>query len=202
MVTDKPINLDVKIVGGSSGITLSQYGVSHFALEDVAAMRSLPNMTVTCPGDLYEAEEITKLSCSFKGPAYIRIGRTNSGSDVFIHSKRPKIKIGEPIFIIKQSGPVIVSTGSMLFFAKEVVEKLRSKNISASLVSLPTVKPLNSKKIIDLFKQILRLRYNRSTKAEIKKKIVFISSAYYVKNFNSHFSAFLLKNNLMLIADR
>lgn len=146
-------NLNVKIVGGSSGITLSQYGVSHFALEDVAAMRALPNMAVMCPGDLYEAEEITKLSCSFKGPAYIRIGRTNSGPDVFIHPKKPKIKIGEPVFINKQNGPVIISTGSMLFFAKEVVEKLRLKNICASFVSLPTVKPLNSKKIIDLFKK-------------------------------------------------
>ena len=144
-------NLNVKIVGTSSGFTLSQYGVSHFALEDVAAMRSLPNMTVMCPGDLYEAEEITKLSCSFKGPAYIRIGRTNSDKDIFIHSKKPKIKIGEPIFVTKGNGPIIISTGSMLFFAKEVVKKLQLKNIRASLISLPTVKPLNPDKILKLF---------------------------------------------------
>ena len=144
-------NLNVKIVGTSSGFTLNQYGVSHFALEDVAAMRSLPNMTVMCPGDLYEAEEVTKLSTSFKGPVYIRIGRTNSGKDIRIHSQKPKVKIGEPIFVDKGDGPVIISTGSMLFFAKEVVKKLRSKNIKASLISLPTVKPINANKILKLF---------------------------------------------------
>jgi len=146
-------NLNVKIVGTSSGFTLSQYGVSHFALEDVAAMRALPNMTVLCPGDLYEAGEVTKLSCSFKGPAYIRIGRTNSDRDVYIHSNRPKLKIGDPIVVEKGSGPVIVSTGSMLFFAKELVEKLNTKKIKPLLVSLPTVKPLNERKILGLFRR-------------------------------------------------
>jgi len=145
-------NMNIKIIGSSSGFTLSQYGVSHFALEDVSAMRSLPNMTVLCPGDLYEAEEVTRLSNSLKGPVYIRIGRTNEDLDVHVHPKKPKIKIGEPIIIKKGSGPVIVSTGSMLFFAKEVVEKLSAKNISASLVSLPTIKPLNQNKILNLFK--------------------------------------------------
>ncbi len=144
-------NLNVKIVGTSSGFTLSQYGVSHFAVEDVAAMRSLPNMTVMCPGDIYEAEEITKLSTSFKGPVYIRIGRTNSGRDINIHSKKPKIKIGEPIFIKKGDGPMIISTGSMLFFAKEVIKKLQMKNIKASLVSLPIIKPINEKEVLKLF---------------------------------------------------
>ncbi len=146
-------NLDVKIVGTSSGFTLNQYGVSHFALEDVAAMRALPNMTILCPGDLYEAEAVTRLSISFQGPAYIRIGRTRSGPDVFIHSQKPEVTIGEPIFVERGKGPMIISTGSMLFFAKEVAEKLRSKGVAPSLVSLPTVKPLDVKAILGLFKE-------------------------------------------------
>lgn len=146
-------NLNVKIVGTSAGFTLCQYGVSHFALEDVAAMRSLPNMTVMCPGDLYEAEAVTKASCSFKGPAYIRIGRSNSGPDVFIHSKKPNLKIGEPIIVKKGDQATIISTGSMLFLAREVMERLHDKGISASLISLPTVKPLDSRKVLGIFKK-------------------------------------------------
>lgn len=145
-------NLNVKLVGTSSGLTLSQYGVSHFALEDVAAMRSLPNMTVMCPGDLYEAEQVTRLACSFKGPAYIRIGRTNSGRDEIIHLKKPKVRIGEPVFIMRGTRATIISTGSMLFLAREVVGKLKDKGIDTALVSLPTVKPLNARNILNLFK--------------------------------------------------
>ncbi len=145
-------NLNVKFVGTSSGYTLCQYGISHFALEDVAIMRSLPNMTILCPGDIYEAELATKLACSFNGPAYIRIGRSNSAKDVCIHAKAPKMRIGEPITIVEGNGPVIVSTGSMLCVAKETAELLRKDGIKAKLVSLPTVKPLNVKKILGLFK--------------------------------------------------
>ncbi len=145
-------NLNVKLVGTSSGYTLSQYGISHFALEDVAIMRSLPNMTILCPGDLYEAEEATKLACSFRGPAYIRIGRSNSAKDVCIHQKAPKMRVGEPVVVVEGNGPVVVSTGSMLCVAKETVELLWKDGVKAKLVSLPTVKPLNAKKVLNLFK--------------------------------------------------
>lgn len=145
-------NLNVKLVGTSSGYTLGQYGISHFALEDVAAMRALPNMTIFCPGDIHEAEEVTKLACSFRGSAYIRIGRSNSAKDVHTHSKPPKIKVGEPITVTEGSGPTIVSTGSMLFLAKETAELLNRKGVNAKLISLPTIKPLNEKKILNLFK--------------------------------------------------
>lgn len=145
-------NLNVKLVGTSSGFTLSNYGVSHFALEDVAAMRSLPNMTIMCPGDLYEAEEITKLATSFRGPAYIRIGRTSSGADGLIHSKKPDIKIGDPIVVQEGDVATIISTGSMLALARDATAELKNKGINAALISLPTVKPLDSEKILDLFK--------------------------------------------------
>jgi transketolase len=146
-------NANVKLVGTSSGFTLSQYGASHFAVEDVAAMRALPNMTIFCPGDLYEAEEVTKLAVSFQGPAYIRIGRTTSGADQAIHPRKPTLRIGEPIVITKGSDATIVSTGSMLAMAAAAAAELGRSGIRASLVSLPTVKPLNAKKVLDLFKK-------------------------------------------------
>lgn len=146
-------NLNVKLVGTSSGFTLSQYGTSHFALEDVAAMRALPNMKIFCPGDLYEAEQVTKLAASFSGPAYIRIGRTTSGADQNIHAKKPVISVGEPCVVSQGDQVTLVSTGSMLAMASEIEKGLRKKNVRAALVSMPTVKPLSESKVLALFRK-------------------------------------------------
>jgi transketolase len=144
-------NVNVKIVGTSSGFTLCQYGVSHFALDDVAAMRSLPNMTILCPGDLYEAEAVTKLSKEIAGPVYIRIGRSNDGPDVRIHGAMPSVAVGVPIALRRSEGPVIVSTGSALFMAQRACEELEKRDVHASLFSLPTVKPLDAEQVLGMF---------------------------------------------------
>jgi transketolase len=105
-----------------------------------------------CPGDLYEAEQVTRLAASFKGPAYIRIGRTTGGADGMIHQKKPRVVVGEPIVIRRGKDAAIISTGSMRAMARAAVDKLAEGGVEAALVSLPTVKPLNSKKILELFK--------------------------------------------------
>ncbi len=139
-------NLDVKIVGTSSGFTLSQYGVSHFSMEDVGLMRLLPNMNIFCPGDIYEAEMATQFALTNKGPFYLRIGRTNSGPDIKIHSKQPaninkitKIKDGREV--------ALVVSGTMLFTALKVRETLENKKISTALFSMPAVKPIDKNRL-------------------------------------------------------
>lgn len=141
-------NLNVKIIGTSAGFTLSQYGVSHHAIEDVALMRLLPNMTVLCPGDLYEAELATKLAHKIKGPVYIRIGRTNSGADTNVHPKKPALTLGFPILLKRGREVAIIANGSMLARASEVAFALEKRGVSASLVSMPTVKPVNERALL------------------------------------------------------
>ena len=68
-------NSNVKIVGVGAGFTYGSLGSSHHALEDIAIMRSLPNMTVLCPGDPIEARELIKQSYELMGPVYIRLGK-------------------------------------------------------------------------------------------------------------------------------
>lgn len=145
-------NLNVKIIGTSAGFTLSQYGVSHYAIEDVALMRLLPNMTVLCPGDLYEAELATKLAHTINGPVYVRIGRTNSGADKNVHLKKPVLTLGAPILVRKGKGIVLVANGSMLARANEVVLTLEKRGISASLLSMPFVKPIDEKALFKFMK--------------------------------------------------
>jgi len=145
-------NLNVKIVGTSAGFNLSQYGVSHYAVEDIALMRLLPNMTVLCPGDLYEAELVTIAAYKIKGPAYIRISRSNSGPDQKIHQSKPRFKIGHPILLSRGKNAALIATGSMLFLAQQVVKTLKTKGLSVSLISMPTVKPINARVVSQFLK--------------------------------------------------
>lgn len=152
-------NLDVKIVGTSAGFTLCQYGVSHFAMEDVGLMRLLPNMKIFCPGDIIEAELATKFALENQGPFYLRIGRTNNGPDIKIHSKK-SLDIGRIIKIKDGNKVALITSGSMMLTALKVKDILESKGISTALFSLPMVKPIDQKgikKIQDKFKLIVSI---------------------------------------------
>lgn len=138
-------NVNVKIVGTASGFSSNQLGVSHFALEDIALMRQLPNMVVLVPGDPYEAEELTRLSYETPGPIYIRL--TKSGSP-HIHKNRPKVQIGKSLRIQTGKDCSIFVCGSMLPVALAVSDALLDKNIHVSVISFHTVKPLDRELII------------------------------------------------------
>lgn len=147
-------NLNVKIIGTSAGFTLGQYGISHFALEDIAIMRVLPNMRVICPGDLYEAELATRAAYEVKGPVYVRIGRSNIGADQIIHFKKPNLERGKSITIKKGSGAAIFATGSMLFTANEVLGDLKKNKFFPALISTPTIKPFDKGIIFQIAKKV------------------------------------------------
>ena len=137
-------NLDVKIIGTSSGYTLGQYGLSHCAFEDAGAMRLLPNMMVISPGDVYEAEMATHAAAAVKTPVYVRIGRSNSfGADELIHKDKPAFQIGKGIMLSEGSDIALLATGSMLRTAARVVEKLQAAGVSITLVSMHTLKPID-----------------------------------------------------------
>ncbi len=152
-------NLDVKIVGTSAGFTLCQYGVSHFAMEDVGLMRLLPNMKILCPGDILEAELATKFALKNQGPFYLRIGRTNNGPDVKVHSKNT-LDISRIIKIKDGKNVALITSGSMMLTALKVKDVLESKGVSTALFSVPMVKPIDQtgiKKIQDKFKMIVSI---------------------------------------------
>lgn len=138
-------NSNVKIIGTAAGISLSQLGVSHFALEDVALMRNLPNMKIFTPGDPFEAEWAIRQSYDLNGPAYIRIGKTGNES---IHNGSLKIAIGKGIKIYSGNYASIFVSGSLLYLVKKIVMKLVQENIHVTLISLPTIEPLDKSLIL------------------------------------------------------
>ncbi len=132
--------LNVKIIGVGAGLTYGTAGPTHYSIEDIAIMRSLPNMTVVCPGDPFEAGQAIKSSLTINGPVYVRLGKTGEPN---VNSDFKKFKIGKARLIINGSDLTIMATGNMLYTAMQVVSKLRAKGVHARLISMHTIKPLD-----------------------------------------------------------
>lgn len=131
---------NVKIVATHGGITVGEDGASHQALEDVALMRNIPNMTVIVPADCKECEEVIKYAANHAGPMYIRIARTNV-PDVFDENYKFDLK-GK---ILQEGNDVtIVTNGETLAEVIECAKILAESGIEAQVVHMPVVKPLDN----------------------------------------------------------
>lgn len=131
---------NVKIVATHGGVTVGEDGASHQALEDVALMRNLPNMTVVVPADYKEVQEVIKYAASHDGPMYIRIPRTNL-PDIFDNN----YKFGlDAIEIQKGQDFTIITNGETLAESIKASELLEKQNIEVQIIHCPVVKPVPS----------------------------------------------------------
>lgn len=133
-------NLNVKIAGAHAGISVGPDGATHQALEDVALMRVLPNMTVVVPCDAEETRKATLAIAAINGPAYIRFGR--EAVPVVTDESTP-FELGKARTCREGSDVAIFANGAMLFEALEAAKILAAENISAEVIDLHTVKPLD-----------------------------------------------------------
>lgn len=140
-------NLNVKLVGVGGGFTYGLEGFTHFGLEDLSLMTSLPNMTVVVPADPLEAKAIAEISLEYDGPMYIRLGST--GGPV-IHNKTPDLKIGRAMILREGRDVAIFATGDMVYTGMQVVDMLTERGISASMVNVHTLKPLDTETILQI----------------------------------------------------
>ncbi len=133
-------NLNVKIAGAHGGISVGADGATHQALEDVAIMRSLPNMTVIVPCDYYETKKAIIWSAGYVGPCYVRFGREpvpllTQPDSVFTCGKGYVIREGTDL--------TILNNGPLLRQCLDALDLLASAGISARLVNVHTVKPID-----------------------------------------------------------
>lgn len=133
-------NLNVKLLGAGGGLVYGAEGITHHAIEDIALMRSLPNMTVVCPGDRKEAECLVKEIIDYKGPVYVRFGRD---FDPLVHEGDINFKIGRGITVKEGKDICLITTGTMLHTGKAISDILEKENITCNLISMHTVKPLD-----------------------------------------------------------
>jgi len=139
-------NANVKLIGVGGGFSYGMEGFTHFGLEDLALMRSLPNMAVVAPSDPVEARLLAKLSCEHEGPMYIRLGKNG---DLEVHKAVPDIRIGKALKLREGKDIVIFAIGNMVNVGCQVVDMLKSKGINATLINMHTLKPLDAEAILE-----------------------------------------------------
>ena len=137
---------NVKIVPTHGGVTVGEDGASHQSVEDIAIMRAIPNMTVIVPADAVETAAAVRAVAAFKGPVYLRLGR-NKVSTVFDGSLR--FEIGKGTILAGGSDLTFVTTGLMTAQALIAAERLRPDGISARVLHLATIKPLDEELLLD-----------------------------------------------------
>lgn len=133
------MNLNVNIAGSHGGISVGGDGATHQALEEIALMRIIPNMTVVVPADSEEAYQATVQAVDIQGPVYIRLGREKVP---FLETKTP-FKIGEASVLTEGDDLTIVACGHMVFKALEAAYRLKAKNIQARVINLHTPNPID-----------------------------------------------------------
>ncbi len=144
-------NQPVRIIGGHAGLSVGPDGATHQMLEDIALMRSLPNMIVLAPGDSIEAEKATlALAADKEHPAYMRLAREST--PIFTSPKTP-FEIGKAYVFAPGGDITVVSTGIMTYQAMVAAEKLFKDGIDLEVIHCPTIKPLDAVTILRSIKK-------------------------------------------------
>lgn len=143
-------NLNVKIGATHGGISVGEDGASHQCNEDFALMRSIPGMTVICPADDVEAKAAVKAAYKHQGPVYLRFGRL--ALPVF-HEEEYTFTIGKGEMVCEGMDITIVATGLMVYEAMQASASLKEKGISARVINMPTIKPLDEEIVIKAAKE-------------------------------------------------
>ncbi|MBI1856945.1 transketolase family protein [Candidatus Saccharibacteria bacterium] len=138
-------NRPVKIVGSHAGISVGPDGATHQMLEDIALMRSLPNMVVIAPGDSVESEKATLAMAKDKRPNYLRLAR--EASPVFTTKDTP-FEIGRAYVFEPGNDVTIIATGVMTYHALVAAQKIFKDGIDVEVIHCPTIKPLDTETIL------------------------------------------------------
>ena len=144
-------HLNVKIGATHAGITVGEDGASHQCNEDIALMRTIPGMVVMCPADDIEAKAAVKAAAEYVGPVYMRFGRAACP----VINDRPdyKFEIGKGTVLREGTDLTIVATGICVGNALEAAEMLAAEGISAEVINICTIKPLDEELIVNSAKK-------------------------------------------------
>ena len=139
-------NKNVKICASHAGVTLGEDGATHQILEDIGLMKMLPGMTVINTCDYNQTKAATIAIAEYKGPVYLRFGRPKVPNFTPINKD---FNIGKGVKLIEGSDVTIVATGHLVWEAIDCAKKLKSEGISAELINIHTIKPLDRNIILD-----------------------------------------------------
>lgn len=140
-INDRAVNL----VGSHAGLNVGADGATHQMLEDIALMRSLPNMVVLAPGDAHEAEQMAGAMAKDPRPNYVRLPREKTPS---FTAEAADFEIGQAYVLREGSDVALFGTGVMTYQLLLVAEKMAEQGISAEVVHVPTIKPLDEQTLL------------------------------------------------------
>ncbi len=143
-------NTNVKICASHAGITLGEDGATHQSMEDIGLMKMLPNLTVINPCDYNQTYKATLAIADFKGPVYLRFGRPKVPN--FMPIDQP-FEIGKAILLSPGSDVSIIATGHMVWLALEACSILNEQGISAEVINIHTIKPLDTEAVLQSVKK-------------------------------------------------
>lgn len=138
-------NLNVRLIGNGGGLVYAPLGPTHQAIEDLAIMRAIPNMTILAPADAEEMRRLMPLTVDYEGPIYIRLAK---GFDPVVTSEKTPCVIGKAVYMREGSDALIITTGITLRIALEAASSLSEQGIEAAVLHVPTIKPIDENKII------------------------------------------------------
>ena len=144
-------NTNVKLIGISGGVSYGALGMTHHSATDIATMGSMPNMRVYLPSDRFQTEALVRNLLKDEKPAYIRIGR-NAVEDVYEEGKVP-FELDKATLVKDGTDVTIIACGELVGDAKAVAEQLSSKGISARVLDMYCVKPIDKEAIIKAAKE-------------------------------------------------
>ena len=147
-------DLDVKINGAYAGIPTGKAGATHQSVEDIAVMRCMPHMTVVCPGDPYETQQAVYALTDFVGPVYLRTVRCPVP---VIFDNKHKFEIGRSYTLCEGNDVTIIATGMMTPKALTAALELEKDGITARMIHLPTIKPMDEAALVKSSKETGRI---------------------------------------------
>lgn len=136
---------NVKIAASHAGLTLGEDGATHQILEDIALMRSLPNMVVINPCDYNQTKAATLAAASYEGPVYLRFGRPKV--PIFTPDNQDFV-IGKAVQLKEGTDVTVIATGHLVWKAIQACDQLAERGISCDLINIHTIKPLDEEAIL------------------------------------------------------
>ena len=144
-------NANVRMIGNGGGLVYAPLGPTHQAIEDIAIMRALPNMTIIAPADADEMRRLMPKTIDHEGPIYIRLAK---GYDPIVTNDDVPFEIGKAIPMRDGGDALIISTGITLGVAQDAAQALSEQGIEASILHCHTVKPLDSEAIMEMLSKV------------------------------------------------
>lgn len=141
---------NVKIVGVGAGLVYSTLGPTHHAIEDIAIMKVLPNMTILSPADPLETKSATLAAARIESPVYLRLG---TSKEPVVYQCDYDFAVGRGVKLKEGKDVTIIATGSIVYDALQAAEELEKENISVGLINIHTIKPIDREIILQTIRE-------------------------------------------------